>query len=177
MTIVDRNAFYRKKKTIIARTESFIDIIVNTLNTYVKSFPSIDNLPMFYQELIDIKIDRNKLKKALGAADWARKTCQLIQTKQLRSLKKSKNINFLQEKQQEIYGRISSIIKQIKKELAKTTGNTFTDVLEGVEKRNQFVSKHDAYAYTRELLKVPASLISDLEVKDREVIEGYDTSP
>lgn len=68
-------------------------------------------------------------------------------------------------------------LEQIKKELAKTTGNTFTDVLEGVESKNKFVSKHDAYEYTRQLLKVPASLVSDLAVKDREVIEGYDTSP
>jgi len=115
--IVDRNALYKKKKTIIARTDSFSTNVVSNLEQYVKKFPSIDNLSSFYQELIDIKIDINKLKKSLGAVDWARKTCQMIYSKQSKSLKKSKNIDFLMQKQQEIYGRISSVLKQINKEL------------------------------------------------------------
>ena len=114
---VDRNALYKKKKTIIARTESFTTNVVSNLEQYVKKFPSIDNLSSFYQEIIDIKIDIDKLKKSLGAADWARKTCQMIYSKQSKSLKKSKNIDFLVQKQQEIYGRISSVVKQINKEL------------------------------------------------------------
>jgi len=115
--IIDRNALFRKKKTIIAKTDSFSKYIINTLENYVKKFPSIDNLSLFYQELIDIKIDKNKLKKSLGAVDWAKKTCQMIYTTQSKSLKKSKNIDFLLKKQQEIYGRITSVLKQINKEL------------------------------------------------------------
>lgn len=114
---VDRNTLYKKKKTIIARTDSFSTNVITNLEQYVKKFPSIDNLSSFYQEIIDIKIDINKLKKSLGAVDWARKTCQMIYTKQSNSLKKSKNIDFLMQKQQEIYGRISSVVKQINKEL------------------------------------------------------------
>jgi len=116
--ITDRNAFYRKKKTIIAKTESFSKSIITTLEKYVKQFPSIENLPLFYQEIIDIKISIDKLKKSLGGIDWARKTCQRIYSKQVKSLKKSKNIDFLKQKQQEIHGRISSIVKQIDKELS-----------------------------------------------------------
>ncbi len=115
--IIDRNALYKKKKTIIAKTESFSDTIVSSLEQYVKNFPSINNLPPFYQELIDIKISVGQLKKALGAVDWARKTCQMIYSKQSKSLRKSRKIDFLLSKQQEIYGRISSVIKQIDKEL------------------------------------------------------------
>ncbi|KYK21787.1 hypothetical protein AYK21_04520, partial [Thermoplasmatales archaeon SG8-52-2] len=96
---------------------SFSDTVISTLENYVKNFPSINNLSPFYQELIDIKISVDKLKKALGAIDWARKTSQMIYTKQSRSLKKSGNIDFLIKKQQEIYGRISSVVRQINKEL------------------------------------------------------------
>ncbi len=115
--IMDRDATYRTKKTIIAQTDSFVTTIISPLETYVKKFPSIDNLHPFYRELIDIKIDSNKLKKALGAVDWARKTCQRIQTSQVKSLKKSKNIDFLKQKQYEIQGRISSVVKQVNAEL------------------------------------------------------------
>jgi len=115
--IIDRDAFYRKKKTIIAKTESFSTIIISNLEQYVKSFPSIEKLPSFYQEILDIKIGVNKLKKALGAINWARKTCQDIYSKQSRQLVKPSNINFLLKKQQEIFGRISSIVKQVNNEL------------------------------------------------------------
>lgn len=115
--IYDRNALYKKKKTIIARTDSFATNIISHLEKYVKEFPSIEQLPMFYQDIIAIKIDTNKLKKSLGAVDWARKTCNTIYLKQVRSLRKSLDLDFLIEKQKEIYGRMSSVIKQISKDL------------------------------------------------------------
>jgi len=113
----DRDAFYKKKKTIIAKTESFSTIIIDTLESYVKNFPSINNMPEFYQEILQIKIDINKLKKSLGAVDWARKTCKMIYTRQASALRRSKNIDFLMQKQKEIQGRISSVLKQIDNEL------------------------------------------------------------
>lgn len=115
--IQDRNTVYKNKKTIIARTDSFATTVVSTLENYVKEFPSIGHLSSFYQELIDIKIDVNKLRKSLGAVDWARKTCKMIYSKQAKSLKKSKNVDFLKQKQNEIYGRISSVVKQVDKNL------------------------------------------------------------
>jgi len=115
--IPDRNVVYKHKKTIIARTESFTMTVTASLERYVREFPSIDNLPMFYQDLIDIKIDVNKLKKSLGAVDWARKTSLTIYSKQAKSLKKSKNVDFLKQKQKEIQGRISSVVNQVDKEL------------------------------------------------------------
>lgn len=115
--IHDRDIFYKNKKTIIAKTDSFATNVITTLEKYVKEFPSIEKLPLFYQELIDIKVDVDKLRKSLGAIDWAKKTCKNIYSKQAKSLKKSKNIDFLKQKQQEIYGRISSVVKQVDNEL------------------------------------------------------------
>lgn len=115
--IVDRNADFRRKKTIIAKTESFANSLISTLENYVKKFPSIENLPPFYQDLIDIKIDVNSLKKALGAVNWAYKTCNNIYSKQRKAMRKNSNYDFLQKKQQEIYGRLTSVVKQISNEL------------------------------------------------------------
>jgi len=115
--IHDRETVYKNKKTIIARTDSFATNVISALEKYVKEFPSIGNLPSFYQELIDIKIDVNKLKKSLGAVAWAQKTCNMIYSKQAKSLKKSKDVDFLIKKQNEIYGRMSSVVKQVDKDL------------------------------------------------------------
>ncbi|MCX6671203.1 MAG: 50S ribosome-binding GTPase [Euryarchaeota archaeon] len=133
--IHDRDKRYEIKKIVIARTEVFIDDIISRLESYVKNFPSIDNLPMFYQEIIDIKIDTDKLKKSLGAIDWARKTVMMVSSTQSSSLTKSGNVEFLKQKQKEIYGRVSSIIKQVDKNLIYLTGaqkimRTFPDIEE-----------------------------------------------
>ena len=115
--IQDKNRFYRNRKTIIKKTELFATNVISTLEKYVKGFPSIDNLPKFYQELIDIKIDADKLKQSLGAVEWARKTCTKIYSKQIKTLKKTRDLSFLKHKQKEIYGRIASVLKQIDKNL------------------------------------------------------------
>ena len=115
--IYDRDIRYKNKKTIIAKTESFSSSIINNLDNYVKNFPSIDNIHKFYQEIIEIKFDKNKLKKSLGAIKWARDTSNMIYSKQSKSLTKSGNIEFLKQKQKEIYGRISSVLKQIDNDL------------------------------------------------------------
>lgn len=129
----DRIRHYKIKKLIIARTETFVTYLTSRLESYVKFFPSIDKLPLFYQEIIDIKIDKNNLKKSLGAIDWARKTILKIYSKQSSALKKTGNIEFLKQKQKEIYGRISSIIKQVNKNLiflskAQKILRTFPDI-------------------------------------------------
>ena len=115
--IHDRDKRYQIKKLIIARTETFITELTSRLESYVKQFPSIDKLPLFYQEIIDIKVDTDKLKKSLGAIDWARKTVLMVYSTQSSALVKTGNVEFLKQKQKEIYGRVSSIVKQVDKHL------------------------------------------------------------
>jgi nucleolar GTP-binding protein len=129
----DRDKRYEIKKIIIARTEKFISDLTSRLESYVKNFPSIDKLPLFYQEIIDIKVDTDKLKKSLGAIDWARKTIQMVYSTQGDALTKSGNVEFLKQKQKEIYGRVSSIVKQVDKNLlflseAQKILRTFPDI-------------------------------------------------
>ncbi|MCJ7698234.1 MAG: 50S ribosome-binding GTPase [Thermoplasmata archaeon] len=115
--IHDRDKRYEIKKIVIRRTETFITDLTSRLESYVKNFPSIDKLPLFYQEIIDIKIDTDKLKKSLGAIDWARKTTLMVYSTQSSSIIKSGNVEFLKQNQKEIYGRVSSIVKQVDKNL------------------------------------------------------------
>jgi nucleolar GTP-binding protein len=131
--IHDRDKRYEIKKIVIRRTETFITDLTSRLESYVKNFPSIDKLPLFYQEIIDIKIDTDKLKKSLGAIDWARKTTLMVYSTQNSSLIKSGNVEFLKQKQKEIYGRVSSIVKQVDKNLmflsnAQKILRTFPDI-------------------------------------------------
>jgi nucleolar GTP-binding protein len=111
--ITDRDPHYRYKKTIIARTQSIGSYITLALTTYVKDFPSLNNIHPFYQELIQLHLSVDKVKQALGAVQWASQTIQKIVYKQLPSLRNTINKQVIQQKHREILGRISSVLKQI----------------------------------------------------------------
>ncbi len=69
-------------------------------------------------------------------------------------------------------------LKRMRRELVKTAGATFFEVHDQVLKEHkELKTRQERYEYTRQLLKVPMSAIDDLEQKDQDIIEGYDTSP
>jgi len=63
-TGVDRMT--RARNLAIMRVRVAGQAISSSLASYVKGFPSLDRLPPFYRELVDVLLDRGKLKKHLG---------------------------------------------------------------------------------------------------------------
>src|SRR2546427_458002 len=61
----------RARNLAVARVRGAGQTIESTLRGYVKGFPSSDRLPPFYRELVDVLVDLGRLKKHLGALDWA----------------------------------------------------------------------------------------------------------
>ncbi len=101
----------------IAKLKSSSDTIVTTMGKYVKAFPSIDRQSPFYAELIDIAIGRDKLKKALGAIDWSRGAVARVSREATRGISDARMISEIDGLRRGAYGRISSIVKQVDKEL------------------------------------------------------------
>lgn len=101
----------------IAKLKSSSDTIVSTMGKYVKAFPSIDRQSPFYAELINIAIGRDKLKKALGAIDWSRGSVARVSREATREIAAARTIARIDEVRRSTYGRISSLVKQVDKEL------------------------------------------------------------
>jgi nucleolar GTP-binding protein len=116
-TIQDPDKYFRKKKTYIARTESFTDTLISVLESYIKQFPSLDQLPRFYQELIHNSLNLDSVRHSLGAIQWAKDTINDISISQLKTLRRSTDLQFIHKKQREIHGRCTSIMKQIDNDL------------------------------------------------------------
>lgn len=116
-TIQDPDKYFRKKKTYIARTEAFTDTIISILDSYIKQFPSLDQIPVFYQELIHNSLNIDSVRHSLGAIQWAKDTCNNITISQIKSLKRSTDLQYIEKKQREIHGRCTSVIKQIDTDL------------------------------------------------------------
>lgn len=101
----------------ISKLKSSSDTIVSTMGKYVKAFPSIDRQSPFYAELINVTIGRDKLKKALGAIDWSRGNVARIARDATRQMASARKIDHIDEIRRAAYGRISSFVKQVGKEL------------------------------------------------------------
>lgn len=105
------------KEINIAKLKSSSDTIVTTLGRYVKAFPSIEKLSPFYAALVDVSVGKDKLKKSLGAMDWCRGNVARVAKEAIRNISKSGSISRIDELRRGAYGRISSLVNQVDKEL------------------------------------------------------------
>ena len=105
------------RESNIGKLKSVRDTIVDTLGKYVKAFPSFERQSPFYRELIDVTVGKDKMKKSLGALDWCRGSVARIAKDATREVSRATAISRIDELRRNAYGRISSFVKQVKKDL------------------------------------------------------------
>src|SRR5437879_1207179 len=106
----------RARNLAVARVRGAGQAIESTLRGYVKGFPSLDRLPAFYRELVDVLLDLGRLKKHLAALDWAADKVRDI-TRHYRGRIGRAAGNSISELRREAYGRLSSVVNQISPDL------------------------------------------------------------
>jgi nucleolar GTP-binding protein len=102
----------RARNLAVARVRVAGEAITGTLRSYVAGFPSIDRLPPFYRELVDVLVDRGKLKKHLAAAGWAADKAREITREYRRRIGRASG-TAIGDLRREAYGRLSSVVNQI----------------------------------------------------------------
>ena len=122
ITISNKDAFQRTKLSEIARVRSVQNSISHALQTYVKRFPSFDGLPPFYQELVDLLVDLDRTRKALGALDWARKRIDEMADESVALMKRGRHNDEVIPVKSQTYGRIASVLQQVNKDLLHLDG-------------------------------------------------------
>lgn len=101
-----------------ARMDVVASEIEQAFDRIIKSFPSFDNLHIFYQELVTLWFDPEKIKKALGALAWVTSnTKKMLRAKQ-RQLRDVQTPFEANEIRRSFFGRVGSLLKQIKDDLA-----------------------------------------------------------
>jgi nucleolar GTP-binding protein len=111
------DALDTKKKTILAKITASGDIVVTTLGGYVKKFPRMEKEDDFLPELIDLIIGIDQYKKSLGALNWASNRVEKLKNESLREVRRTKDPKILNSIKSSFYGRLSSYINQISKDL------------------------------------------------------------
>jgi len=105
------------KKTNIAKINAIGDMTVTTLLKYVRAFPRMDKEEEFFAELVDVIIGVDELKKALASMTWCAEKASHLQRMYLHKVKKAPSIDAVAKVTREFYGRFSSVVNQIDKDL------------------------------------------------------------
>ncbi len=106
----------KSKRMELLRVDIVTKSLVNLLKGIIESFPVIDNLDIFYQELIKTTMEYVRLKKSLGAVVWAIEKIRYFNREYREKIKRSRSITHMNDARKQFYGRVASVIKQIRKE-------------------------------------------------------------
>lgn len=122
-----------KKKTTSMKLNSISNTLEDTLKRYEKEFPSIDMLPEFYYEIIDITVGVDKLKNSLGALNWARRRIKRTIMESAREIPSKEEVDEINKIRKKAYARTASFLNQINDDLefledARRKLNSFPDI-------------------------------------------------
>ena len=90
------------------------NILSDNLTNIVRQFPSFDDLSPFYYKLVNILSGVDKLKMALSSVDWAGNKIHEISRESVGKIRANKDPLTIRK---ETFGRLSSIINSIEKDL------------------------------------------------------------
>jgi nucleolar GTP-binding protein len=116
-TTLKAEKLQKSSRIELARVDAVRRALQKQLMLINNSFPSIDTLPEFYQELIRSSLDYVSIKKSLGAVKWAVDKVGFFSVVYSKKMRGCKDITVINKMRREFYGRISSVLKQIKDSL------------------------------------------------------------
>ena len=89
------------------------DRLTNQLQSIGKSFPQIDDLPLFYQSLAKLTLDQAEFRQSCAAMGWGIMKITGFHRQYSRMIAKTVPRGQISDTIKEFYGRVSSVIKQI----------------------------------------------------------------
>lgn len=107
----------RGKHAELIRIEVVKDQLVNRLQKILNSFPVIEDLHEFYIALVKCTLDYGELKKCLGKVQWSIKRIILLWKKYKSKIQNADTQHDYNELRSQYYGRVSSVLKRIDKNL------------------------------------------------------------
>ena len=111
-------AFGRASKKIPAEKVEFVSKTIRKhLSKVTRSWPNLDELPLFYNELINITIDTDELNNALTALKKSEMVIHKLEKTFQKKLRKRLNNDAAYQIRKVYYGRVKATLKRIRREL------------------------------------------------------------
>ena len=108
--------FARLQSKELASINYVATILKGHLTTILTSFPILDKLDPFYRELVKTVVDVPQVKQSLGGINWGIQRIRLLFEEFHKKFKSSRTTTELLNHKRAYYGRISSVVKQLKKD-------------------------------------------------------------
>lgn len=106
----------KSKRIEEARVKTACQVIEESFKAILKKTPKVEEMPLFYQDYIDVVVGVDQLKKSLGALNWAVGIITKLENQYVHKIRRSNPENASQIRS-EAYGRISSVVNRIRDEL------------------------------------------------------------
>ena len=113
----ERRLIEKSKIIELEKMRAARDLLGKKLGKIVISFPNFSHLSRFYSELVKCYIDINEVKKALGAMNWASDKIHDFFTFYKIKIRGATEFGRINEYRRMFYGRVSSALKQIDRQL------------------------------------------------------------
>lgn len=107
----------RLKKKEAERVVMVRDALIKYIDRLIKGWPSIDDLPEFYQRLVDNTLDREKLMQSLGSLKYAEDTIKKLSGDFSNKIRRQEEPDEVKRLVKQYLGRVSSVFKRISKNL------------------------------------------------------------
>ena len=99
------------------RIKTVSSIISRHFKRIITSYPNIDKLPAFYLELVKSTLDYVLLKRSLASLGWVIKKSQELSRMYNSKIAKCEDSDKIGYYRREFYGRVSSLVKQLRRNL------------------------------------------------------------
>ncbi|AMM54819.1 NOG1 family protein [Pyrococcus kukulkanii] len=101
----------RQREELRIRTVS--NVIRDNLRKVLERTPGLSTLPKFYQELVDVLVDRDTFHKAMAGIDWAIRMVRELEERYVERIRYSKDPEEMAQLRRQFYGRVASILRDI----------------------------------------------------------------
>lgn len=118
LEVPDPDKYHRIRKTEERQMKAVADITQETLLSYRQAFPTLDDLPAYEREVLDILVGLDRMKKALGNIDWAQQTIRSVYRDVSGAMGRERTILGIQAQKRRFSGRCASIVGKVDKDLA-----------------------------------------------------------
>ena len=101
------------------KIEEVSGLLEERLKKTADSFPGFDKMPLFYRELLDASIGLEETRKELSFLKKRAHLIQRLKSATIQQIFASVSVSKIRKLSQSFYGRVSSIVKKMDKELKK----------------------------------------------------------
>jgi len=103
----------RIKKAEVKKVRVLTQNITKPLNKVIKQMPTLSNIDPFYQELTEILVGIDKLRKTLASVSGSVRVIRNIADQHIRRIRKTYNLSVITSERKAAYGRIASVMKKL----------------------------------------------------------------